>query len=917
MPSDLEDFADSLLIEGRVYNEHDQELFQERTGTASQSDLNSIESRTTTIETNLNTVTNDLSTVTADLDSLEETVNGIQVGDSYRVPNLADLPSTPNSTPATIYGSVYADSVSSDNNGRYYKEPGSSTWVKVPGDLTGRVVDLEEKTEYILVSPTDLMAPDGKFIDIMIRSKLSGRSPWYIKENGEMFSIHSHDNATSTSSGFMSALQAEKMNQVMSNDYLEDPIGGVITFMVRGLAGSSPLRVTGDGVTRMHRVAIGSIEGNLPIDTLGIQGNTISADSAYPEYSFIIRGRNKRSPFYINADGIVYAHGIVLPGQLPGSITTELLADESVTVPKLELFLQRDTAADYLPSMPDGVRDQLIGIGIRSIQSWKRFSERITPVIFGVNTTGTTLEFRPSSGMNVRGMRRVGTWSPGSQGSTNNRGQISTTSTWPPVGTFSAGDYYVFTPVPPATRVIGGDTLYQGDQMVWNGSTWLFQPSPLSGLSAFYELDFWEVTSGGVFAEVPVFAGDRFVYIGYNSISGVGWHRWRAGKPNRGEFFRMGDWNPASGFPAVSVNGDMYEVIAAGSVGGMTFAVGDTLYKTGGYWGKIEGKPIKSFANNEVINLDCIRSSREWEMRRADKSLTQVNLALSGYGTRIQFRGNEGIVVWGDSLSGQPGNILVTLFDPRSVVVHSYGGAKSRDILAMMEYWISRFNDPERAKFHVIFQGRNNINDLGTIQENADAMAALVGAGDGRLVFMTPGAQRVPAWDGTRYVIANMEQQFIEGSSNIYARAFQYFRDSWPANFLDSRALLCAAARSDYRSFEHPGMTERQVADNYGIYPIRYQRDIDLTGVDLTAINSLGNWSTAGLPDNSVGSNQDYYMRVSNGRPLVKVAGVWRDISYDSTHLNQTGDAGLQPEWEGGDNVLAAGVKTYVDSHYY
>lgn len=144
MASDLEDFADSLLIEGRVYNEHDQELFQERTGTASQSDLNSIESRTTTVETNLNTVTNDLSTVTADLDSLEETVNGIQVGDSYRVPNLADLPSTPNSTPATIYGSVYADSVSSDNNGRYYKEPGSSTWVKVPGDLTGRVSDLEE-----------------------------------------------------------------------------------------------------------------------------------------------------------------------------------------------------------------------------------------------------------------------------------------------------------------------------------------------------------------------------------------------------------------------------------------------------------------------------------------------------------------------------------------------------------------------------------------------------------------------------------------------------------------------------------------------------------------------------------------------------------------------------------------------------
>lgn len=151
MASDLEDFADALLIEGRVYNEHDQELFQERTGTASQSDLTALNTEVNAIDNDLDAVTNRVTVTEDNITSLTATVNGIVVGMTYTVANKADLPSSVNGTSKAIFGTVYKDNVSNDNNGTYYQDPGASAWVKVPGDLTGRVLVLENDVDEIVI----------------------------------------------------------------------------------------------------------------------------------------------------------------------------------------------------------------------------------------------------------------------------------------------------------------------------------------------------------------------------------------------------------------------------------------------------------------------------------------------------------------------------------------------------------------------------------------------------------------------------------------------------------------------------------------------------------------------------------------------------------------------------------------------
>ncbi|RYD38982.1 MAG: SGNH/GDSL hydrolase family protein [Verrucomicrobiaceae bacterium] len=104
------------------------------------------------LETRADTTDSQVAQLASDLE-------GVQVGDSFVLPNLADLvnPANPsgqtNATGVTRYGSVYADSVSSVNNGRYWQANGSSSWAKVAGDVTGRVATLEvfqEETEPLL-----------------------------------------------------------------------------------------------------------------------------------------------------------------------------------------------------------------------------------------------------------------------------------------------------------------------------------------------------------------------------------------------------------------------------------------------------------------------------------------------------------------------------------------------------------------------------------------------------------------------------------------------------------------------------------------------------------------------------------------------------------------------------------------------
>jgi len=81
--------------------------------------------------------------------TLSESVGGLETGDDFRVATLAELtnPANPsgqvNATGVARYATVHDDNISSTNNGRYFQSPGTASWAKVAGDVTGRVANLE------------------------------------------------------------------------------------------------------------------------------------------------------------------------------------------------------------------------------------------------------------------------------------------------------------------------------------------------------------------------------------------------------------------------------------------------------------------------------------------------------------------------------------------------------------------------------------------------------------------------------------------------------------------------------------------------------------------------------------------------------------------------------------------------------
>jgi hypothetical protein len=72
--------------------------------------------------------------------TIETQLSDLSIVDSYGT--AASLPAGTNSSGVTIFADVYADGTDA-NNGRWYKEDASSTWVKVSGDLHGRVTVAE------------------------------------------------------------------------------------------------------------------------------------------------------------------------------------------------------------------------------------------------------------------------------------------------------------------------------------------------------------------------------------------------------------------------------------------------------------------------------------------------------------------------------------------------------------------------------------------------------------------------------------------------------------------------------------------------------------------------------------------------------------------------------------------------------
>lgn len=180
---------------------------------------------TDTGEQPISTVTGlqgELDAINSSVTSLEASVAGLEVGDSFSEPNLADLPSTSNATGVTEFANVYNDSVSDDNNGRYFREDGDTTWTKVPGDLTERVVSLEafrDEAEPLLPVVEDIEGLAGAVCD-------PARRPW-LKFNLDGTTSISLDEESIPVIG-LSNLDADLVARLPADDYYTDYLGVIV-----------------------------------------------------------------------------------------------------------------------------------------------------------------------------------------------------------------------------------------------------------------------------------------------------------------------------------------------------------------------------------------------------------------------------------------------------------------------------------------------------------------------------------------------------------------------------------------------------------------------------------------------------------------------------------------------------------------
>lgn len=111
MASDLEDFADSLLIEGRVYNENDQQLFRERTGTASGEEVEEVKTEVNDLGDAVDDATNQISEISPRVIELEEEVQDIN---NNSLPSKSNISLTNTQSGAVLNRHYAPESISID-----------------------------------------------------------------------------------------------------------------------------------------------------------------------------------------------------------------------------------------------------------------------------------------------------------------------------------------------------------------------------------------------------------------------------------------------------------------------------------------------------------------------------------------------------------------------------------------------------------------------------------------------------------------------------------------------------------------------------------------------------------------------------------------------------------------------------------
>ncbi|EOM8405748.1 hypothetical protein ACNGVW_005916 [Klebsiella variicola] len=626
---------------------------------------------------------------------------------------------------------------------------------------------------------------------------------------------------------------------------------------------------------------------------------------------------------YITTDGGVF-------------ISRLILGDEVVGFKTLNTALQNKIIAhpqDVVDARPDATRSTLSEIAVRTNardgSAWSPLPSHVCKAAFGINATGTAIEYRQASGLLFTGKARAGVFTPGAVPSLTKKGRFLTTTVTTPTGTFAVGDYYSYeayntngnlSETLPGTW--GSQSLYCGDNLVWNGTEFVIQRGPGTGVIKIAE-SWYEVTAAGTFNGMALQAGDKLLYTGLQTAGGASMTpRWVLLPAASDALLYAGEFTPATGYPTSPLRNTVYQASATGTISAVTFAAGDYALWDGSAWVRIAGQASTVVAAGGSVSLRCSQNSDEWEFRRVDKNISPVGIRLKAQvATTIRKSLASKLLLIGDSMfgSGTSGaQVLAAVGVPGEV--RSYGGSTSDQVQGMLRQEILVNGDNYAGQVICMWHGQNNqpTSELNAaqIRENSLQMAGLVGARDARYVFLSVMGQRTETWNGSRIVVQQHEDQFSK--TGVLYELCEWYRRMFPGRWFNVYQNMLAAA-TDAIDPTFPGMTEKQVASTYGVLPWSIFSGGSFTGFTTNDLVYKGTWSDAALPTG--GSSMDYYIRIGGGTVgniIYNNGGVWAEKSIDRTHLSTTGGAALTSGGPGFSNIPAStGLAGMLLNNYF
>jgi len=642
----------------------------------------------------------------------------------------------------------------------------------------------------------------------------------------------------------------------------------------------------------------GAIEGNFILKDESILLNNLSMalqetvpetiESDFSGYSYLITDTNDKIAFAIKTDGTVVAKLELADS----SIFLSMLNSEILSlIPTADFLRINEYNANDIITLPDdgGWHSNEVELPIKTALNGVLFERIPKSVIDKVFIySDTALQIRKNNPF-IRGKRNRGNYAPSLTSSDliTRKGYFTSASVSLPSSPVE-GDYYlvdIFSTVS-QPYVVGGLSLYDNDILYYKSGSWNRLVFPFTSA---IDGDFLVITGNGKWFDIDLVVGDKLLFLTTKSESG--YSKPIVLKQQKNEFYCLGEYSVSSFSGLTLYNNDLVVCSEDGTYGNITCKAGD-------YVGKLKSTLFRFPAELVDIptNTGLTIETKDIAIRRTDKSITQKEVKAFGMLSTAPARPSKDLALHSDSMFGvQIGSAIASQFPDRTVITISHGGAKSAQILGMIRYYIIN-GDPYRLHTNVFYHGQNNSTDLVQIKNASMEFAELMIAGNQRFIIWSQLGAQTFGWNGTRITCTLHENAFAGTGNNVELENWHDIM--FPNRHFNTRKEALLSAES-VPSMHFPGLTERQVADTYGITPSQYHHNLVAIGKTPSDLVFTGYKSTSGLPTG--GTNNDYQIRTANGtigEIMVNNNGTWVALAIDAVHVMAYGGLKLSERFK-------------------